>query len=85
MGYSIAKHYEGKGFMQPLCEHAMDHAFNQLKLNRIMAHYMPGNRRSEKLLQRLGFEREGLARRYLCINGRWEDHVLTSCINPANL
>ena len=35
------------------------------------------------LLERLGFEREGFAREYLMINGRWEDHILTSLINPA--
>jgi ribosomal-protein-alanine N-acetyltransferase len=46
-----------------------------------MANYMPANERSGKLLSRLGFEREGLAKRYLYINGRWEDHVLTALLN----
>ncbi|MGL4717164.1 MAG: 30S ribosomal protein S5 alanine N-acetyltransferase, partial [Aeromonas sp.] len=45
--------------------------------------YMPANQRSGALLERLGFEREGFARAYLLINGRWEDHILTSLINPA--
>ncbi|TND51068.1 30S ribosomal protein S5 alanine N-acetyltransferase, partial [Aeromonas dhakensis] len=35
------------------------------------------------LLERLGFEREGYAKEYLMINGRWEDHILTSRLNPA--
>jgi ribosomal-protein-alanine N-acetyltransferase len=39
---------------------------------------MPGNERSARLLQRLGFEQEGYAKRYLQIAGVWEDHVLTS-------
>ncbi|KFN17466.1 hypothetical protein JM66_20365 [Aeromonas bestiarum] len=39
--------------------------------------------RSGALLERLGFEREGLARDYLMINGRWEDHVLTARLNPV--
>jgi ribosomal-protein-alanine N-acetyltransferase len=43
---------------------------------------MPANTRSARLLEKLGFEKEGFARRYLYINGRWEDHVLTSLINP---
>jgi len=46
-----------------------------------MAGYLPHNERSGKLLDRLGFEKEGLARKYLKINGRWEDHLLTSLIN----
>jgi len=33
-------------------------------------------------LEKLGFEKEGFARRYLCINGKWEDHILTSLVNP---
>ncbi len=39
--------------------------------------------RCAALLERLGFEREGYARDYLMINGRWEDHVLTARLNPA--
>ena len=57
--------------------------FADLGLHRIMAGYLPHNDRSGKLLDRLGFEKEGLARKYLKINGRWEDHVLTSLINNA--
>ena len=43
---------------------------------------MPRNKRSERVLKRLGFAREGLAKSYLKIAGRWEDHVLTSLVNP---
>lgn len=82
MGYSVAERYEGQGVMRQLCEYAIHHAFAELDLNRVMANYMPHNYRSGKLLMGLGFEKEGLAKRYLCINGRWEDHVLTSLLNP---
>jgi ribosomal-protein-alanine N-acetyltransferase len=57
--------------------------FDDLGLHRIMAGYLPHNERSGKLLDRLGFEKEGLARKYLKINGRWEDHLLTSLINDT--
>jgi ribosomal-protein-alanine N-acetyltransferase len=46
-----------------------------------MANYMPGNERSARLLERLGFEREGYAKAYLNIAGRWQDHVLTALVN----
>ena len=62
---------------------AIAHIFQCVGLHRIMVNYQPANVRSEALLQRLGFEREGLARRYLKINGHWADHVLTSLINPS--
>jgi ribosomal-protein-alanine N-acetyltransferase len=45
---------------------------------------MLSNERSGKLLNKLGFSEGGLAKNYLKINGRWEDHVLTSLLNPAN-
>ena len=61
---------------------AIDYGFNELGLHRIMANHMPDNERSAGLLKSLGFEREGYAREYLYINGRWEDHVLNALINP---
>lgn len=45
--------------------------------------YLPSNTRSEKLLKRCGFVVEGLAKNYLQINGRWQDHVLSSLTNPV--
>ncbi len=59
---------------------ALHWAFSELDLHRVMANYMPRNERSARLLQHLGFEQEGYARRYLQIAGVWEDHVLTSRI-----
>lgn len=82
MGYAVAEKYQGKGLMKALCVHVLDYAFNELKLNRVMSNYLPHNERSGKLLESLGFEREGYAKRYLKINGHWQDHILTSCINP---
>ena len=67
--------------MKQIVSHAIGHAFNEMKLHRIMANHMPSNQRSEALLKSLGFEREGYARGYLLINGKWEDHVLNSLIN----
>ena len=82
LGYAVAKSHEGQGHMKRLCRHVIDYAFTGLGLNRVMANYMPANTRSGALLESLGFSREGLARNYLQINGRWEDHVLTSLLNP---
>ena len=47
-----------------------------------MANYIPENERSGRLLARLGFTREGLAKDYLFIDGAWRDHVLTALANP---
>lgn len=84
MGYAIDQRYQAKGLMKALCLDAISYAFNELSLNRIMANHMPSNNRSAALLRSLGFSREGLAKRYLKINGRWEDHVLNALLNPTS-
>ncbi|MGF6700538.1 RimJ/RimL family protein N-acetyltransferase [Paraburkholderia sp. MM5496-R1] len=48
---------------------AIDHVFSTLQLHRVMANYRPDNLRSARLLERLGFENEGLARAYPKIDG----------------
>lgn len=82
LGYSIDAAAEGKGMMREGLEQIIAWTFDDLGLHRIMANYMPHNRRSGRLLRRLGFTVEGYARDYLKINGRWEDHVLTSLTRP---
>jgi ribosomal-protein-alanine N-acetyltransferase len=84
LGFSIGSRYEGRGLMHEALSAAIDHVFSQYRLHRIMANHRPENLRSGKLLAKLGFEREGLARAYLKINGTWADHVLTSRINPRD-
>lgn len=82
LGYQIARAHEGQGLMREALEALDAFAFDAMHLHRIMANYIPTNERSGRLLQRLGFEREGLARDYLFIAGAWRDHVLTSLTNP---
>ncbi|MEK1891548.1 MAG: GNAT family protein, partial [Phyllobacterium sp.] len=41
---------------------------------------IPGNERSIRLLEKAGFQREGLLRSYLKINGMWQDHLLFALI-----
>lgn len=84
MGYSISTEFEGLGKMKKLCSYATQYAFKNLGLNRIMSNYMPNNKRSENLLNSMGFIKEGLAKKYLKINGQWQDHILTSLINNEN-
>ncbi|MEL7291386.1 MAG: ribosomal protein S5-alanine N-acetyltransferase [Pseudomonadota bacterium] len=82
MGYSLAKEAQGRGVMTRALRLAVHYMFDVQNMHRIMASYMPHNLRSEAVLQRLGFEKEGFAKDYLLINGQWEDHNLTSLVNP---
>jgi len=78
LGYSVSCKYEGKGLMFEMLEASIKYVFTELRLHRIMANYIPRNTRSGKLLKQLGFEKEGLAKSYLNIAGKWEDHILMS-------
>jgi [ribosomal protein S5]-alanine N-acetyltransferase len=81
LGYSLARSKQGQGLMHEALSLLISYAFSELRLHRIMANHMPRNARSAAVLERLGFVREGVAKRYLLINGVWEDHVLTSLTN----
>lgn len=83
LGYQIGRSEEGRGLMAEALEAAIAHAFSTLRLHRIMANYRPENVRSERVLRRLGFVVEGIAREYLFIDGAWRDHVLASKTNAA--
>lgn len=83
LGYAIDHAHEGRGLMREALEATIGHVFAVLKLHRIQANYVPGNVRSGRLLERLGFVREGLAKDYLFIDGAWRDHVLAARLNPA--
>lgn len=81
LGYSIGEKWQGKGLMFEGLQSAIRYMFRQQNIHRIMANHMPHNHRSGNLLVRLGFEREGYAKNYLMIDGKWQDHVLTALTN----
>ena len=83
LGYSLDRQAYGKGLMHEALTAVIEYAFDELKLHRLMANYMPTNERSGRVLRRLGFSVEGYARDYLKIAGRWEDHILTALTNPS--
>ncbi|MEM1170688.1 MAG: GNAT family N-acetyltransferase [Cyanobacteria bacterium P01_H01_bin.35] len=81
LGYGLAQSAQGKGLMTEALTLAIDFAFGELNLHRIMANHSPTNIRSASVLRRLNFVREGYARDYLLINGKWQDHVLNALSN----
>jgi ribosomal-protein-alanine N-acetyltransferase len=82
LGYQIGREHEGRGLMAEALRGANAFMFDAMRMHRIMANYRPENERSGRLLERLGFAREGMARDYLFIDGAWRDHILTSLVHP---
>ena len=81
LGYKIHHEVEDKGYMSESLKEATRYLFEEMNFHRIEANYIPDNERSGKLLERLGFVKEGIAKNYLLINGQWQDHILTSLTN----
>ncbi|HRK23172.1 MAG TPA: GNAT family N-acetyltransferase [Fimbriimonadaceae bacterium] len=83
LGYGISSDAEGKGLMSEALSAVLDEVFSPRgKLHRIQANVVPDNVRSLALMERLGFEREGLAPEYLFIDNEWKDHVMLAKRNP---
>ena len=85
LGYSIAEKYQGQGYMYEALSTLIPIILDKYNLHRINANHLPHNDRSAALLKRLGFEKEGYARSYLKIDGKWQDHVLNAYVNPKDL
>ena len=76
LGYWIGERFSRQGYMFAAVRALIPFIFSTLGLHRIEAACLPSNEASQNLLAKAGFRQEGLARRYLQINGEWRDHVL---------
>ena len=76
LGYWMGEPHAGQGWMAKAARALLRHAFLEMHLHRVEAACAPNNDRSRRLLEKLGFQREGFARAYLLIDGAWQDHLL---------
>ncbi|SFJ69041.1 Acetyltransferase (GNAT) domain-containing protein [Paenibacillus sp. UNC496MF] len=60
------------------------YAFEALKFHRIVGEASPRNPGSIRVLERAGFQKEGISRSNVKINGVWEDHQVLAIINPED-
>lgn len=74
IGYWIDYTRQGKGYASAAVQLVLEYAFRSLGLHRVQAAILPHNTASRRVLEKNGFQAEGLARRYLKINGEWQDH-----------
>ena len=75
VGYWMGERHTRRGYMAEAIQLVLDFSFDTLGLHRIEAACLPSNAPSRNLLLKSGFIQEGFARRYLRINGTWQDHV----------
>ena len=82
IGYDLDRKHNGKGYTTEAVRLLVDYAFNELRLHRIEAGVMPHNIGSIRVLEKAGFHKEGIARKNVQINGKWEDHQVLAILNP---
>jgi RimJ/RimL family protein N-acetyltransferase len=81
VGYWLLAHARGRGVATRSVRALSEHAFAN-GICRVEAHVRLGNTASERVLERLGFEREGVRRRFLRHESRRVDATLFSLLAP---
>jgi ribosomal-protein-alanine N-acetyltransferase len=76
VGYWVSSALTGRGLATAAVAAAVAHAFGDLGLHRVEAATLVENHASQRVLERNGFDRYGVAPRYLFIRGAWRDHIL---------
>lgn len=84
IGYKFASRFHGNGYALESLLEAICIAFDELELERIVAHVQETNLASIRLLEKIGFQKEGVCRHHLCVKGQWTDHLQFSLL-PCDL
>ncbi|GGQ72626.1 ribosomal-protein-alanine acetyltransferase [Couchioplanes caeruleus subsp. azureus] len=81
LGYWLNQADNGRGIATAAVRETVRIAFDELGLHRVEAGTLVPNIRSQRVLERNGFVRFGLAPAYLNIAGKWQDHIMYQVIN----
>ncbi|MFG2058101.1 GNAT family N-acetyltransferase [Micromonospora sp. NPDC048930] len=84
MGYWVSAGHNGRGFATRAVREIVRVAFEELGLHRVQAETLLHNVRSQRVLERNGFVRFGMAPEYLNIAGRWQDHAMYQVVKPSS-
>lgn len=76
IGYALAARAWGQGYMHEALSALLDYAFTDLNLNRLEVDTDARNERSARLLERLGFSKEGLFRERCIVDGEVSDSAM---------
>ena len=75
IGYWIDEAHAGEGYTPESLVVVLRYGFEELGLHRLQIAIIPRNKASRRVVEKLDIREEGIALRYLEINGVWEDHV----------
>ncbi|MBK8051428.1 MAG: GNAT family N-acetyltransferase [Anaerolineales bacterium] len=80
VGYDLSPEHWGQGYMAEALHAALDCGFARMNLHRVDAMVYVENERSVRLLQKLGFQIEGILRDYFCQDGFFYDHYVLALL-----
>lgn len=80
IGYDLWTEYWGQGLMPEALQALIRYGFEEMNLNRVEATTHTENQRSQRVLTKLGFQKEGLLREYYCRDGIYNDQVQFSLL-----
>lgn len=80
IGYWISQEYEGRGIINKCLQRFVDFLFEKIGLNKIEIHFVPANKRSARVAERIGARIEGLIRQSVIRNGALEDIVIAGLL-----
>jgi ribosomal-protein-serine acetyltransferase len=80
LGYWVRRSAWSKQVATEAARGMIEFAFRTLELHRLEAQVAPGNEASRRVVQKLGFHREGIARDFEFIDGRYLDHIQYSLL-----
>ena len=80
MGYELGKEYWGQGIMAEALLAIISYGFNEMKFNRIESFVNSGNDKSVAILEKIGFQLDGMLREYEFARGKFIDQYCYSLL-----
>ena len=84
VGYLLNRAWWSQGLMGEVMARVIQYAFEEMKLHRLEADTDPDNLASIKLLEKFGFEREGLFRDRWLVDGKWSDSLMLGLLSEVS-
>ncbi|GAA1161098.1 GNAT family protein [Kribbella jejuensis] len=82
LGFTLATEYQGHGYASEAVRGLLQHLFVDRQLHKVSAECDARNTASARLLERVGFTREGLRLSHTWFKGEWTDDLLYGYLNP---
>jgi len=80
IGCTLNKDFQNQGFATESVKKVIDYLFNELHKHRIITSIDPANKKSIRLVERIGFRKEAHFIESLLINGEWFDELIYAMI-----